>query len=52
MFAHPLYKILQQAHYKVGHYDNHGVKVMTDEMRDICLKPENWAISFLDIDTF
>lgn len=50
--SHPLYQILQQAHYKGGHFDNHGVRVMTDEMRDICLKPEHWAISFLDIDTF
>lgn len=50
--SHPLYQIMLNNHYKGNNFDNHGVKVMTDEMREICLKPENWAISFLDIDTF
>jgi hypothetical protein len=31
---------------------NHGVKVVSDEMKDICYCPENWALSMLDIDTF
>lgn len=50
--SHPLYQLLQHAHYKGGSFDNHGVKVMSDEMREICLNPTNWAISFFDIDTF
>lgn len=31
---------------------NHGVKVVNDEMRGICLDPNHWAISALDIDIF
>lgn len=33
-------------------YLHHGVRVETEEMKMICYKPENWAISSLDIDTF
>lgn len=33
-------------------YLHHGVRVETDEMREICYNPKNWAISSLDIDTF
>lgn len=31
---------------------NHGVKVISKEMQDICYNSCNWAISALDIDTF
>lgn len=51
--SHPLYKMMKRNHYLGGkRFVNQGVKVVTDEMRQICLNPENWAISFLDIDTF
>lgn len=33
-------------------FSNHGVRVETDEMKKICYEPKNWALSFLDIDTF
>lgn len=33
-------------------YLNLGVKVVSDEMKKICLNPNNWALSSLDIDTF
>lgn len=37
---------------KASAYLNHGVRVETDEMKTICYKPNNWALSMLDIDTF
>lgn len=33
-------------------YLHHGVRVETDEMKEICYNPQNWAISSLDVDTF
>lgn len=33
-------------------YLNLGIKVVSDEMKKICLNPKNWALSSLDIDTF
>ena len=53
--GHPLLK-----HYrKVGFiynprnkFLNHGVRVETDEMKELCFNPQNWAISMLDVDTF
>lgn len=33
-------------------YLNLGVKVVSEEMKAICLYPKNWALSTLDIDTF
>lgn len=33
-------------------YLHHGVRIETNEMKDICYNPNNWAISSLDIDTF
>lgn len=33
-------------------YLNLGVKVVSTEMKGICLNPKNWALSSLDIDTF
>ena len=33
-------------------YLNHGVRVASDAMQEICYNPNNWAISMLDIDTF
>lgn len=33
-------------------YLNLGVKVVSGEMKEICLNPNNWALSSLDIDTF
>ena len=33
-------------------YLHHGVRVETNEMREICYNPNNWAISSIDIDTF
>ena len=33
-------------------FHNQGVRVETEEMKRIAYEPENWALSFLDIDTF
>jgi predicted acetyltransferase len=33
-------------------YLNLGVKVVSEEMKQICLNPANWALSTIDIDTF
>lgn len=37
---------------RVSAYLNHGVRVETEEMKEICYNPNNWALSMLDIDTF
>ena len=53
--GHPLYKYYKNAHFFANprqKYLHHGVRVDTDEMREICYNPMNWAISSLDIDTF
>ncbi len=51
--GHPLYGMMKKNRYLGGNrFVNQGVRVETEEMRNICLVPENWAISFLDIDTF
>lgn len=53
--GHPLYAYYKKRCFfgnpKKPHL-NLGVKVVSDKMREICLEPENWAISTLDIDTF
>lgn len=51
--GHPLFNLYKSLGFKVSkEFANHGVKVLSDEMERICLNPENWAISFMDIDTF
>ena len=51
--SHPLFNLMRKCHYRGGkRFLFHGVKVIADEMKQICLNPRNWAISFLDIDTF
>lgn len=51
--SHPLHNMYEKLGFSVSKgFMNHGVKVMSDEMREIALRPENWALSFLDIDTF
>lgn len=37
---------------KASAYLNQGVRVETEEMKSICYRPDNWALSMLDIDTF
>lgn len=50
---HPLYKFYKKLGFLQSKiFANHGVKVLTDEMKQICLNPQNWALSFMDIDTF
>ena len=50
--GHPLYSEYAKCGFRKLHFLHHGVRVETQEMKDICYKPENWAISMLDIDTF
>lgn len=51
--GHPLFNFYKGFGFKISkEFVNHGVKVLSDEMKHICLNPENWAISFMDIDTF
>lgn len=50
--GHPLYGEYAKCGFRKIHFLHHGVRVETQEMKDICYKPENWAISMLDVDTF
>lgn len=50
--AHPLYSFYLKSGFRKLHFVNHGVRVDSAEMRDICYNPSNWAISMLDVDTF
>ena len=53
--AHPLYRFFLRKGFLINPrkpFLNHGVKVESDKMKDICLNPNNWAIAELDIDTF
>lgn len=50
--GHPLYNLYAKCGYKKLHFLHHGIRVETEEMKEICYKPQNWAISSLDIDTF
>lgn len=51
--GHPLYSLLRKSHFQgEGRFLNHGVRVNNKEMKTICYQSENWALSFLDIDTF
>ena len=52
---HPLYKYYRRCNFinnPKHKYLHHGVRVNSDEMRELCLNPANWGISALDIDTF
>lgn len=54
-YNHPLYNYYKKYHFidNPRHkYLHHGVRVNSDEMRSICLNPDNWGICTLDIDTF
>lgn len=50
--GHPLYNLYAKNGFRKLHFLHHGVRVETDEMKQICYQPENWAISMLDVDTF
>ena len=50
--GHPLYSLYARSGFRKLHFLHHGVRVETDEMRQICSNPENWSISMLDVDTF
>ena len=53
--GHPLrpwYEELHFLHNPKQKYLHHGVRVETDEMKEIAYNPFNWAISSMDIDTF
>lgn len=50
--GHPLYNLYVDNGFRKLHYLYHGVRVETDEMKEICYNPYNWAIASLDIDTF
>jgi hypothetical protein len=52
---HPCYPFYRKAGFVINpfkKYLNLGVKVVSDEMKQICLNSQNWALSTLDIDTF
>ena len=53
--AHPLYRFFRRNGFILNPlkpYLNHGVRVESDKMKEICLDPKNWALSEIDIDTF
>lgn len=53
--GHPLLKYYRKAGFIYNprnKFLNHGVRVETEEMKEICYTPQNWAISMLDVDTF
>lgn len=50
--GHPLYNLYPKNGFRRLHFLHHGVRVETDDMKEICYNPYNWAISSLDIDTF
>ena len=53
--SHPLYKSYRRSKFMLNpkrKYLNHGVRVESEKMKEICLNPDNWAIADLDIDTF
>lgn len=50
--GHPLYDLYGHLGFRKLHFLYHGVKVETEEMKEICYNPMNWAVSSLDIDTF
>lgn len=53
--GHPLRRFYSKSWFLTNpkqKYLHHGVRVETDEMKEICYNPMNWAISSLDIDTF
>lgn len=51
--GHPLLKLYKRIGYFGGKgFSNHGVKVMSEEMKSICYNPTNWGMAFIDIDTF
>lgn len=53
--GHPLYLFYRRKFF-LGNpkkpFLNLGVKVISEKMKSLCLEPNNWALSFLDIDTF
>lgn len=53
--AHILYKYYRRALFLLNPqkvFLNHGVRVESPRMKKICLDPNKWALSDLDIDTF
>gem|GEM_PF-3249831 len=53
--SHPMLEYYKKAGFIYNFrqkYLHHGVRVESDEMRQICLNPDNWAMSTMDIDTF
>jgi hypothetical protein len=52
---HPCYPFYRKAGFIINpfkKYLNLGVKVVSDEMKQVCLRPDNWALVSIDIDTF
>jgi hypothetical protein len=52
---HPCYQFYRKMRFVINpfkKYLNLGVKVISEEMKQICLNPANWALSTIDIDTF
>lgn len=53
--AHPMFRFYKRKGFICNpkrKYLNLGVRVESDKMKSLCLNPNNWAISDLDIDTF
>ena len=53
--GHPLYDCYRKAGYQPNpthKFLNHGVKVMSDNMKAVVYNPEMWAMSSIDLDTF
>jgi hypothetical protein len=52
---HPCYHFYRKIGFMINpfkKYLNLGVKVVSEEMKQICLNPANWALATIDIDTF
>lgn len=52
---HPCYQFYKKVGFinnPIKKYLNLGVKVVSDEMKQIALNPSNWVLSGIDIDTF
>ena len=51
--GHPLYSLyIANGYFASKGFSNHGVRVESERMKTIAINPQNWAISFMDIDTF
>ncbi len=54
-YSHPLYKLYKSSGFlknPLRTFLNLGVRVVSQNMKEICYRPDNWALTNLDLDTF